>query len=272
MTQALPFPYKALFSEWLSSAKQFDAKTVSSRLSNLETINAYYPLLQHWDTDKLNSVLNALTYTQQDQANNKANNSKITISGDLYNGLATYKSALKLYIEFLSQHLIPQSFEHVIPKLLDALNDVKHQCRNKTIRKKNLDVLVIKPLLELLNSKLGHLGYKFNEEVNAFLSTRRKYKSKKPKDSYDIFGKCKNYPNIIIEFDTHRSDQITKKAVSRLAINATKEAIYVAVIYPNDHKSKTAEKKECDKYCCYLETLFTMFASPYKKFINYKLY
>ena len=95
---------------------------------------------------------------------------------------------------------------------------------------------------------------------------------KHTKDRYDIFGEAENAPKIIVEVDTHRADQVSKKVVSRLSFNPDVELLYVALVYPNNHESKEVEKRECVKYFSFLSTLFSTFSTPRKLFMAHWLF
>ena len=90
-------------------------------------------------------------------------------------------------------------------------------------------------------------------------------KGRTEKDSIDILGRpkkaakrgvgsiglstnAKAAPNWIIEIDATRTDQVSQKLLSRIALWGLKENIqYVAILYPNTQKGKNA----CDKYLRY---------------------
>lgn len=85
------------YKEWLSTVKGYKKRTIGSRISNIRTLNNNYNLLAEFANDECLSILDELTYSKYD-AEPKAS---IVIDGDYYTGLATYKQALKLFVEFL---------------------------------------------------------------------------------------------------------------------------------------------------------------------------
>lgn len=91
-----------------------------------------------------------------------------------------------------------------------------------------------------LNNNLN--GYKWDIEV--------KFKGRTEKDSVDILGKAKNEPTWIIEIDATRSDQVSQKFLSRLALWGLKDPIqYIAILYPDANNGKG--KNACEKYLRY---------------------
>ncbi|MCK9506479.1 MAG: endonuclease NucS [Porticoccaceae bacterium] len=79
-----------------------EKSTQSARLSGVKKIEEVYgDLEENFSNGKLREIIESLTYTSNDERLGKSNPSKILISGNIRNGLATYKSALNLYLEFL---------------------------------------------------------------------------------------------------------------------------------------------------------------------------
>lgn len=73
------------------------------------------------------------------------------------------------------------------------------------------------------------------------------------KDSIDIYGYDKvEDTHIVIELDPHRADSISKKFVSRLAMMADKNLLYIAYLYPGTEKMP---KNEANKYLLDCETI-----------------
>ena len=75
-------------------------------------------------------------------------------------------------------------------------------------------------------------------------------KGRSERDSIDILGQPASTanPKWIIEIDATRSDQVSQKILSRLALWGLKEPIkYVAILYPDTQKGKSA----CEKYLRY---------------------
>jgi len=85
------------YRSWLL-AQKYEPKTVSSQLSNVDRIERVYGDLDRaYAEDQLEAVLNSLRYSTVDRQQNRPNPSKIEIAGDVYNGLASMRSATLLY-------------------------------------------------------------------------------------------------------------------------------------------------------------------------------
>lgn len=101
-----------------------------------------------------------------------------------------------------------------------------------------------KELCDALNTARN--GYTWDIEVQA--------PGRSEKDSIDILGQAKGQPNWIIEIDATRSDQVSQKLLSRLALWGQKEPIqYVAILYPDAHKKG---QPACEKYLRYGDEIF----------------
>lgn len=77
-------------------------------------------------------------------------------------------------------------------------------------------------------------------------------KGRSERDSIDIFGQPTKGspigPNWIIEIDATRSDQVSQKLLSRIALWGLGQSIqYVAILYPDTQNGKSA----CEKYLRY---------------------
>ncbi len=276
MANKFNLPLCSEFEAWLRE-QGYDEATISNRISNVAKINAAYgDLLAHWKKDGLESVLADLSYSKKDKEAALKNPSKIEIDGDIYSGLATYRSALRLYIAFLNatQPLTNGHLNPIVPIINKAVDQIKAAVKNVDFSEKGaVNKTIIEPLTELLGSMLSAYGYTFEcEHTVTGVVNPAGGSSANVRDRYDIIGESDTHPLIIIEVDTHRSDQVAKKMVSRIALNSEREMIYVSILYPNDHKYKAAEKQECKKYIGYISTLFTIFGQPKKQYLNYLLY
>ena len=82
-------------------------------------------------------------------------------------------------------------------------------------------------------------------------ATEKTIKGRSERDSIDILGtpsKPITGPKWIIEIDATRSDQVSQKFLSRVALWGLKEPIqYVAILYPDTQNGK----KSCEKYLRY---------------------
>lgn len=88
------------YSEWLRRALPTEA-TWRTKLSELRRVEAAYGDLDSlFDQDELTGLLDELTYGAEDGRNGRPNPSRLEITGDLRNNLASYKSAVQKYARF----------------------------------------------------------------------------------------------------------------------------------------------------------------------------
>ncbi len=81
------------FRSWLSVERQLDPRTVGSRISNCRRVEPYEGNLDdHYDVDELAGLL--------DRLRPGAPKHGIEIKGDIYNGTATLRSAVRLYRDY----------------------------------------------------------------------------------------------------------------------------------------------------------------------------
>ncbi|MDR1684851.1 MAG: hypothetical protein LBR82_00140 [Desulfovibrio sp.] len=90
------------FRVWLCQAKALKESTAGSRVSNCATVEKHEGSLDAlFNEDQLSALLFRLTYSKEDQRQNRPPRHAIPIDGDIYNGTATLRSAVRLYQEFL---------------------------------------------------------------------------------------------------------------------------------------------------------------------------
>lgn len=88
------------FRVWLAT-QGLAPNSISTRLSDAARVEgAYGDLDTHYDADELQGLLATFAYSAQDHASQKPNPTSLEINGDLYDGLATYRSALSAYARF----------------------------------------------------------------------------------------------------------------------------------------------------------------------------
>lgn len=101
------------FYEWLS--QKYAPNTAHSRMSNCETVENYEgDLNNHYNNDRGALLISRLTYTAEDENNNNPPRHNIPINGNIRNGTATYKSAVRLYFrhkEEAAQIVVPPQEE-----------------------------------------------------------------------------------------------------------------------------------------------------------------
>ena len=125
--------YLGQFGIWLKDAKRYDKKTVSSRVSNVRFLFEYYDILKEYAIDECESVLDELQYSRADVEPKTA----VVINGDYYNGLATYKRAMRLFVEFLKDigYVAPTVTVATSAKFIGGFDEFKRyvgpKCRNE---------------------------------------------------------------------------------------------------------------------------------------------
>ena len=86
---------------WLSNEKKMKPLVTSARASNCKKVEKVYgDLDSHYDLDKGVALLTLLKYSKEDEREKRHAKNKITIEGNIYNGLATLRQAIRQYIEF----------------------------------------------------------------------------------------------------------------------------------------------------------------------------
>lgn len=92
---------EAEFRTWMQAQGQAQ-NTVSTRLADTRRVEKHYgDLDEAYERDGFASILEDLAYTAEDNAAGKANTSRIQIDGDPYKSLASYRSAISVYRQFL---------------------------------------------------------------------------------------------------------------------------------------------------------------------------
>lgn len=268
--------YPLKFRDWLLKVQGMQENTADSRVSNINTINNEYGALDYidrqWAVDKCEYLLQQFAYSRKDEENNKAPLHKIPINGNIYNGTATYRAAIRLYCKYLNYTASP--FAYISNAIVQELKKFKaeHALRNNYTTN-DVKSLIQIPLYKQLQRSVLNDIYDFAPEAYP-KSLANTQIANSIGDQIDIAGKPKRnkLPLIVIEIDTHRVDQITKKVVSRLAATSNQELIYVTLLYPNTHESRKAELAECEKYHKMVDELFGMLKTPHKKNVWFELY
>lgn len=129
------------------------------------------------------------------------------------------ESALKM-LSANPLHSTHFPFGEIGLKVKRALCKLTDSCKKRlgySAREVKTDI--IEPLLILLDEELGtSMQYTFSAEVTPHCETG----TKGNRERYDIIGQSEeDCPVIIIEVDTHRSDQVSKKVVSRIQLIRT---------------------------------------------------
>ena len=89
------------FITWLIDVRGLSETVAKNRASNCKKVwLALGNLDQHYRRDEGKYVLYLLTYTRADKRENAASKHGMEIKGDIFNNTATYKQAVKKYMEF----------------------------------------------------------------------------------------------------------------------------------------------------------------------------
>ena len=89
------------FKAWLGSERGLAEGTINSRVSNCKTVERYEGDLDvQFRADGLAGVMDRLTYSKEDVQFRRKPKHKVPINGNLYDGTATLKVAVRLYREF----------------------------------------------------------------------------------------------------------------------------------------------------------------------------
>lgn len=95
--------HRRRFETWLHTVWGLDAGTVASRISNCERVEKFEgDLDDQFDADGLRRLMERLTYSTEDKRFRRNPKHNVPIAGNIHNGSATLKSAVKLYREFMS--------------------------------------------------------------------------------------------------------------------------------------------------------------------------
>lgn len=94
------------FLDWLKE-QGYKPAVANSRAGNCETVCVYEEDLDVlFEKDKCADLLDRLSYSKEDERFNRPTRHKIPINGNKYNGSATLKQAVKLYVKFLSNETV----------------------------------------------------------------------------------------------------------------------------------------------------------------------
>lgn len=125
------------FQNWLINNK-YHERTISSRLSNCRRIEDYEgDLDEHFKKDQGISLVERLQYSSSDQNNARASKHRIPINGNIYNGTATFRSAVNLYFNFKKDN---NTFSKVRRETIIPMEkQIYRNARNAIISSENID-------------------------------------------------------------------------------------------------------------------------------------
>ncbi len=105
------------FRTWLCQAKGLKESTAGSRVCNCVTVEKYVGSLDVlFKEEQFSALLSNFSYSKEDQRHNRPPRHAVPIDGDIYNGTATLRSAIRLYQEFLAAGSGLPLSEAVIPR------------------------------------------------------------------------------------------------------------------------------------------------------------
>lgn len=91
---------KAGYRRWLEQQK-YDAGTIHAQMYRATRVEEHHGNLdEHYDRNRMASLIQTLRYSTDDKRHNRPNPSKIPFDGDIYNNLASYRNAAERYKRF----------------------------------------------------------------------------------------------------------------------------------------------------------------------------
>lgn len=91
---------KSTYKKWLEQQRYSD-RTVNTQVYRVERVEENYgDLDEHYEGDRLQSVISELKYSKEDERQNKPNPSKIPFKGNIKDNLASYRNATERYRKF----------------------------------------------------------------------------------------------------------------------------------------------------------------------------
>lgn len=238
------------FKRWLLDAG-YEEATANSRVSNVQNIENYYPDLEKQIGSVYDLLLEDFVYGAADERAGRPVRHKVPIYGNQRTGTATLKQALQLYHSFLLEQNTIESVSTFQKLSLDIKGtlDSFSLSKKRSYSRDEVKKLIQYPILELLKNKFDNIKW-----ADEYLLDSTSLK----KDRADIVGETKDGAKIVIEIDTYRTDQISKKYLSRMALTLHGHVAYFAVCYPNNNANAKPGTKESSKYCGYMFDITTM--------------
>lgn len=91
---------KAGYRHWLEEQK-YATNTITAQMHRAGRVEEHHgDLDEHYDKDRLASLIDLLRYSNDDQRHNRPNPSKIPFDGNVRNNLASYRNAVERYRKF----------------------------------------------------------------------------------------------------------------------------------------------------------------------------
>lgn len=114
---------KNSFYKWLETIKKYNKRTCDSRISNCMRIEKHYGDLDEiYDKNKCEELKMELNYLMEEFRKGIPPKHRVPIDGDIYNGTATLRNALNLYLEFKDNEILRDimTMEDVTPDKHDG--------------------------------------------------------------------------------------------------------------------------------------------------------
>ena len=110
------------FKSWLRNVRDHSERSIGSRISNCKRLESYEgDLDQHFEQDGMVGLLDRLSYSATDERNHKPPLHGIPITGNMYDGTATLRSAATLYRDFREDQLCAPVAGHPSGQSMDEL-------------------------------------------------------------------------------------------------------------------------------------------------------
>jgi hypothetical protein len=88
------------YEHWLEQQK-YESGTIAAQMHRAGRVEKHYgDLDEHYNRDRLESVISALKYTSDDRRSGRPNLLKIPFDGDVFNNLASYRNSVQRYRKF----------------------------------------------------------------------------------------------------------------------------------------------------------------------------
>ncbi len=227
------------FHKWMTN-EGYSENTVSSRVSEINRIKGAYPMLDKMiQNGTISKIEDDFIYSKEDANAGKQPKHNIPISGNVYNGTASLRSALRLYTRFY-RSVNPSAIKTPLTQLKDSIVSVIDSANityNKALQN-SVKARIQIPLLSVLKQAFPNIEWDMEQTIQG-ASTN---------DRVDILGSLDENTVIIIEIDNTRADQVTKKYVSREALAEDKNVIYISVCYSNNNQHAGSFRTEVEKY------------------------
>lgn len=99
---------------WLE-AQNYQSGTITAQMHRAGRVEQHYGDLDMlYAEDRLEGLIQELTYTTQDRRNNRPNETRIPFEGNVYNNLASYRDAVRRYRRFLEDDAEHPEIEDIV--------------------------------------------------------------------------------------------------------------------------------------------------------------